>query len=308
MIDTIVHADWSVHARGRWAATARRDGLGWRVDAPQPVGDLAAFCSALLASARTRTVLAGFDFPIGVPAAYGVATGLNDFREALARFGAAEGWIDFYRPATTAAEVTITRPFYPAGSGAGTKQATLVTGLGLGSADALLRACERGALGRKRASPLFWTVGPAQVGRAAGVGWREVLVPALNAGAALWPFDGTLDALTAGPGLVLAETYPADAYAEVGAPFRPGESKRRQADRAGKADAVLSWAAARGVDATACENVLRDGFGAATSGEDPFDALLGLLAMIPVADDPQRAMSIQMTPEQARWEGWILGR
>ncbi|MBE7220059.1 MAG: hypothetical protein INR64_16435 [Caulobacteraceae bacterium] len=151
-------------------------------------------------------------------------------------------------------------------------------------------------------------MGAAQVGRAAAVGWQAVIAPALASGAALWPFDGGLEELAADHGLILAETYPADAYGHVGAPFRPGESKRRQADRRGKADAILHWAAARGVDLTACEAVLRDGFGPAPSGEDAFDALLGLLAMMAVADEAGRAMSVRQSPAEAAWEGWILGR
>ena len=294
--------------QGRWAAQAIRAGTGWRVTPPEPVGALDTFRDGLLRLGQTETVLAGFDFPIGLPAAYGARTGFDGFRDALPRFGTAEGWHDFYRPASAPAEIGMHRPFYPAGSGAGTRRATLLAGLDLASDDALLRACERGGPGRKRASPLFWTVGAAQVGRAAAVGWQAVIAPALASGAALWPFDGGLEELAADRGLILAETYPADAYGHVAAPFRPGESKRRQADRRGKAHAILHWAAARGIDLTACEAVLRDGFGAASSGEDPFDALLGLLAMITVADDPGRAMSVRQSPAEAAWEGWILGR
>lgn len=308
MIDRLVHADWSVRPQGRWAAQAVRAGAGWRVMPPEPVGALDAFRNRLLQLGQEGTVLAGFDFPIGLPATFGTRTGFAGFRDALPRFGIAEGWHDFYRPAAAAAEIGVQRPFYPAGSGAGTRHATLLAGLDLASADDLLRACERGAPGRKRASPLFWTVGAAQVGRAAGVGWQQVIAPAMAAGAALWPFDGTLEDLAAHRGLILAETYPADTYGHVGAPFNPGESKRRQADRRSKADAILGWAAVRGVDLTACEAVLRDGFGAAPSGEDPFDALLGLLAMVAVAEEPSRAMSAYQSPAEAAWEGWILGR
>lgn len=308
MIDRLVHADWSARPRGRWAARAVRTGAGWRVTPPAPVGALDAFRDGLLRSGETETVLAGFDFPIGVPAAYGARTGFTGFRDALPRLGMEDGWRDFYRPAAAAGEIGVRRPFYPAGSGAGTRRATLLAGLGLADADALLRDCERGAPGRKRASPLFWTVGAAQVGRAAAVGWQEVIAPALASGAALWPFDGPLERLAARGGLILAETYPADAYGHVGAPFRPGESKRRQGDRRRKAGAILGWAAARGIDLTACEAALRDGFGAAPSGEDAFDALLGLLAMVAVAEDPRRAMSARQSPAEAAWEGWILGR
>jgi hypothetical protein len=308
MFDVVVHADWSTNPGGRWCATARRDGTGWQVAAPEPVGDLERYRDHLIAEAADASVLAGFDFPIGLPHAYGRSTGLPGFREALRRFGTEDGWHEVYAVARTPADISLRRPFYPAGTGAGTKIVELVTGLGLGSADDLLRVCERGGAGRKRASPLFWTVGAAQVGRAAIAGWRHVVAPALRAGAALWPFDGPLEELAGRGRLVIAETYPADSYAAVGAPFRPGESKRRQGDRRGKADAILGWAATRGLGVAACENVLRDGFGAARAGEDAFDALLGLLAMIPVVEAPARAISARLPPAQLAWEGWILGR
>lgn len=253
-------------------------------------------------------MLAGFDFPIGVPRAYGVLTGLPRFRAALQVFGRAVGWERFYDVALTPADIAVQQPFYPGGAGKGAKLQELVDGLGLTSAADLLRSCERGGSGRRRASPLFWTVGAAQVGRAAMAGWQDIVVPALEDGAQLWPFDDPLDRLAACGGLVIAETYPADSYAAVGAPFRADESKRRQADRRGKAEAVLGWAAAHGIDLAACEAVLRDGFGPADSGEDPFDALLGLLHMLAVVGGPAKAMKSEPPPGEAAWEGWILGR
>lgn len=308
MFDLVIHADWSAKPGGRWCATARHVGAGWQVTAPEPVGDLEHFRDHLFRTSETASVLAGFDFPIGVPQAYGVLTGFSGFREALLDFGTAERWRDVYTVARTPAEIAVQRPFYPGGTGAGTRIAELVSGLGLASPDDLLRACERGGAGRKRASPLFWTVGAAQVGRAAIAGWRHVVEPALRTGAALWPFDGPLERLAGQGKPVIAETYPADAYAAVGARFRHGEGKRRQADRRTKADAILGWAAARRIDLAACEAVLRDGFGSARAGEDAFDALLGLLAMLPVVEAPEHAISVALPPGQSAWEGWILGR
>ena len=59
------HADWSMAPAKRWAAVARRDGAGWRMEAPRLVGDPAGFAAALLAEALP--VALGLDLPLGVP-------------------------------------------------------------------------------------------------------------------------------------------------------------------------------------------------------------------------------------------------
>jgi len=171
-----------------------------------------------------------------------------------------------------------------------------------------LRVCERRTEHRQAACSLFWTLGGNQVGKAALAGWKEVLRPAVLRGATLWPFDGELAELSRNVGLVLAETYPAEAYRMVGARFLPGESKRRQDDRRGKADAVLGWARRHGVGFTDLAAAgLANGFGSTSSGEDQFDALMGLLKMIEVVEGrrPERTETHETT---AVWEGWILGR
>jgi hypothetical protein len=135
------------------------------------------------------------------------------------------------------------------------------------------------------ACSLFWTLGGNQVGRAALSGWSEVIRPALEAGARLWPSDGALSDLGTTAGLVMAETYPAEAYSMFGARFLRSESKRRQNDRKKKAPAILSWAQTRSVHLTSdAEAAVRDGFGGASSGEDAFDAFAGLIKMIEVAE------------------------
>ncbi|TXM95418.1 hypothetical protein [Methylobacterium sp. WL116] len=53
---------------------------------------------------------------------------------------------------------------------------------------------------------------------------------------------------------------------------------------------------------------LLDGFGASSSGEDPFDALAGLLAMIEVVEKRAPEAVTQVGLEVAAWEGWIVGR
>jgi hypothetical protein len=114
--------------------------------------------------------------------------------------------------------------------------------------------------------------------------------------------------LAKAPGVVLAETYPAEAYYMVNAGFRPGESKRRQSDRQSKSSAILAWADRHAVNFTeAAPAALKDGFGPQRNGEDQFDALMGLLKMIEVVDGRRAERTVE--PEKsAVWEGWILGR
>ncbi len=252
-------------------------------------------------------MLLGFDFPIGVPAAYGARTGCAKFREFLAVLGDG-AWSRFFDVAAAPSEVSIGRPFYPAASKKGVSRAELATGLGMHSFDDLLRVCERRTVHRRAACSLFWTLGGNQVGRGAVSGWREVIRPAMLRGATLWPFDGPLAALAAHPGVILAETYPAEAYRMVDAAFAHDQSKRRQADRRDKSGAILRWAARHAVaftdDASAA---IEAGFGASSSGEDPFDALLGLLKMIEVIEG-RRDEQTECFDATMPWEGWILGR
>jgi hypothetical protein len=52
---------------------------------------------------------------------------------------------------------------------------------------------------------------------------------------------------------------------------------------------------------------IADGFGAEAAGEDRFDCLIGLLAVLLVLAGrrPDRAPD---DPELQRWEGWVLGQ
>lgn len=307
MFDRLIHADWSVDPRKRWQATAVRRGSSWEVSAPCPVGPIPMFVDRLFSERNIGRTLVGFDFPIGIPSAYGEKTDFADFREALSHFGEGD-WAHFFDVAGQPHEVFLRRPFYPKGSQKGVSRASLVSGLGMTSFDDLLRLCERKTPERQAACSLFWTLGGNQVGRAAISGWREVVRPAVERGASLWPFDGSLAQLFARPGVVLAETYPAEAYHMFNAGLRSGESKRRRSDRASKAHAILNWAARHSVHLSdAAEAEVRDGFGEAASGEDAFDALAGLLKMIEVADGRRLEATIGLEPV-LRWEGWILGR
>ncbi|HKW54870.1 MAG TPA: hypothetical protein VJO12_14350 [Stellaceae bacterium] len=301
----LFHADWSTAAKKRWVACAAWNNAGWEISPPRLVGDTRAFVDELFTA--SSPVLVGFDFPIGVPVAYGRLTGLADFLTALNKFGQGE-WAEFFVVADTHQQISRTRPFYPRVSRAGSKPEHLLHGLGIDSIDALRRQCERTSPSRKAACPLFWTLGGNQVGKAAISGWQEVIAPARRRGARLWPFDGSLAELSMSGAPVVAETYPAEAYGHVGVAFSAKMSKRRQADRRAAMLGLFNWARQRG--ATFAEQLttrVNDGFGPRSDGEDAFDALIGLLGMIEVVDG-RRLERPSHRNSWEDWEGWILGQ
>ena len=107
---------------------------------------------------------------------------------------------------------------------------------------------------------------------------------------------------------MLCETYPGEAYAHVGAAFENQESERNQRDRAARAGAVMSWAARnRVILELAASAAIIDGFGPSKDGEDPFDAMMGLLGMIEVVSG-RRSEGPVTDPTVLRWEGWIIGQ
>ncbi len=304
-VRTLLHSDWSVSAAGRWVARADRTDAGWRVMPPRPVGDCAAFVDGLWT--LPGPVLAGFDFPLGLPEAYGRTTGLGSFPAALDAFGQGD-WADVFRVAETASEISTRRPFYPRVSSAEARQRHLLDALGVADMDGLRRRCERATPTRRAANALFWTLGGSQVGKAAIDGWQQVIMPARRRGALLWPFEGSLSELAATAAPVLAETYPAEAYGHVGVSFLPRMSKRRTEDRRAAMRDLPGWAGRHGVSFTAdLAARLDDGFGTSRNGEDAFDALIGVLGMIEVVDGRRPEHPAARAREEA-WEGWILGQ
>jgi hypothetical protein len=310
-----VHADWGKSPDKRWLARATLDGPGRYVaTVPEPVGDARTLLGRLLEAAGRGSVFVGFDFPIGLPAVYAERAGIDDFLAMLPRFGE-DPWAEFYDVATCAGEIALRRPFYPARPG-GTSRAHLVAGLGLTSVDELLRVCDRAHAGRHAAAPIFWTLGAQQVGKGAIAGWREVLAPALRAAdldVAIWPFSGRLGDLFRPGRVVAAETYPAECYAHLGVDLRRGAAtgrsgKRWAPSRTANAGALRTWARAAGIALSPpLIAAIEEGFGVGASGEDQFDAVVGLLGMLNVIlggrspGDPE--------DERVRHiEGWILGQ
>ena len=306
MFDALFHADWSTGRDKRWAVFALSKTEGWHVEAPFAVPVSDQLLDILFNAGAKGPVLAGFDFPIGVPFSYGTKTGLVDFPSALLEFGTGQ-WDAFYSVADLPSELSLRRPFYPRRSSAEARQAHLLSAHAAASIGELRRRCEHATSGRRAACALFWTLGGNQVGKAAIAGWQEVIAPARRRGARLWPFDGELQELAATNGLVLAETYPAEAYGHVGIRFSAGQSKRRQDDRASQSRAILKWAERSGVRLSPkMADMVQGGFGEDSAGEDRFDAALGLCGMIEVAKG--RRPDAPRIPEVRQWEGWILGQ
>ena len=108
-VTMVAHADWSVDARKRWMAVARRAGNAWRLAAPAPVGDPATVLAGL--HDPRGAVLFGIDAPLGLPRAYaeahGIAAAFPEFLRGLAARPS------FFEVCATLAEVGPWRPFYP---------------------------------------------------------------------------------------------------------------------------------------------------------------------------------------------------
>lgn len=291
------------------AAKPTSDG-SFFVESPELVGKLDDFWKSLHSRAGSRRAFVGFDFPIGIPGGYARIAGVRDFRAALDLFGEGE-WTAFYELAQEKDEVGIHRPFYPFRPG-GRRQAHLLHGLGLSEMSQLLRRCERATPALGPASPLFWTLGGKQVGRAAIIGWRDVISPAVHQSdfeLKLWPFDGDLWKLLELNASVVAETYPASGCVQLGlgAPGRSW-SKTSQDGRRRHAEPLCSWATSREIELSdSLKSQLEEGFGVSSSGEDPFDAAIGLLSMLDVLTRDRRTWAPEDL-EVRDIEGWILGR
>jgi hypothetical protein len=286
----VVHSDWSTTAAKRWGAEATLDGDRYVVAPPSvvtnPIDD----------AIRTGvSTLLGFDFPIGLLAAYCEKVGVTSFVELLPELGWGK-WRDFFTPAATRDEISLYRPFYPRRPG-GTSHQHLLDGLGFSSMEDLRRVCERAHGSRRAAQVIFWTLGGNQVGPAAIAGWREMLIPS-HRELTIWPFAGTLDELV-GEGVVVCETYPAEFYGHLGLPVNKTEGARRSA-----APGVL--AAAQSLRVDLYPDLLREierGF----ANDDAYDAFVGLLGMINVVVG-NRPEAPRLDEEIQRVEGWILGQ
>src|SRR4051794_39314971 len=310
----VAHADWGSASRKRWLACAKLDRATgvYLVTAPELVGDASALLGRLARQAGGQgPVFVGFDFPIGLPLAYAKGAGIASFPHLLPDLGRGK-WTDFYRVAERPDQISLQRPFYPQRPG-GTSQAHLVAALGVPDMHDLLRICERKSDTRNAACSLFWTLGGNQVGKAAISGWRDVLGPALRdktLDVALWPFEGTLERLSAGREIIIAETYPTEFYGHLGISLKG--SKRERTSRLPQARAFDAWQRQPQVAtlvryARCAQDAIDDGFGDEKDGEDRFDAFVGLVGMLNVAFG-MRSAGWPSDPAERAVEGWILGQ
>jgi hypothetical protein len=303
MYDVIFHADWSKNRNKRWLAKAEKRQSGWDISSlersPCKLDEL------LLREARDKRVLAGFDFPIGVPAKWAEKRKLGSFPSFLDEL-AKDSESLFFKVAGSKHEISLKRPFYPATAKPGVKQEYLFQRLGFPSFSELRRTCEARADNRQPACPLFWTLGANQVGKGAISGWQKVVIPCVNGGARLWPFDGEL-CMESPNGLTIAETYPAEMYGWLGAESVRKAGKRKQDARKAVANQILTWASLKGVSiASPLQDIVKNGFGEKPEGEDPFDAFCGVCGMIEVSLGCRHHGA--PTDEAIRkHEGWILG-
>lgn len=308
----VAHADWGSSAARRCLTYALRQSDGrFTAYAPGPAGDPHTLLARLRALAPEGGILFGVDFPLGLPLRYANVAGITDFAALLPELGSGR-WMHFYDVATQPCEISIEQPFYPLRPG-GARQAHLIQALGMKTIDELRRRCDLASAARRAAAPIFWTLGAQQVGKAAIVGWRDMLGAARRAYAWddarfpwLWPFDGRLDDLLASGRLVVAEVYPGECYHHLGIMLRG--SKRVQATRAAAGAALLAWANAAGValEPALC-HAISNGFGDAPGGDDDFDATVGLFGALNVVLGRRAAGE----PEDGvirRVEGWILGQ
>jgi hypothetical protein len=254
---------------------------------PRPVPDVAAL-------QLEPGTLAAFDCPIGVSRDYAAMAELHSFRGALAVFGRGR-FGRFYEFADCAADIATERPFYPKHGVKGVSRDDLRKGLG--DAAFAPRVCDQ----LTKAGPIFWILGPRQVGRSAACIWRELLAPRLDR-VALWPFDGALDDLLAGGRPVVGEMYPAFLLRTLGVTVlaKPKQEARRLCGK----ELLERVGTDKRLDLDAVRAPLLDGFGASRSGEDPFDATIACIALARLLLDD----AIPEPPEAARViEGWILG-
>jgi hypothetical protein len=107
------------------------------------------------------------------------------------------------------------------------------------------------------------------------------------------------------PRITVAETYPAEVYGHLGLSKKFGKNNRE--GRASQAHAILTWYKNEAIvfDADLVADI-EDGLGNAETGEDAFDACIGLLGMIEAVRDPSQCL-VPQDPVVRNIEGWILG-
>lgn len=308
----IVHVDWSAHPSKRWMARAFLDSSNrYCVRAPEPVGDVSTFLYRIKEqSGADALILLGFDFPIGLPYTYAKLISVTNFLSLLPQLGKG-AWANFYLVAETYDQINLYRPFYPNKPG-GKSIEELTKQLNMERVDNLRRQCELAHPGRRAASPLFWTLGPQQVGKAALNGWKYVLTPGLldvSLNVTIWPFAGNLVDLLQPGRIVIVETYPAEYIAHLLPDLKRRRfSKRSHRDRMTISTPLLDWA--RNTEVILhpfLEKQIKNGFSEEANGEDLFDTVIGLFGMLNLIIG-KRTFYEPLNPIIKHIEGWIFGQ
>lgn len=304
-VDHIWHADWSIFAKARWVAKARRAADGWQIYAIEPVGMLEPFRHALADHGRNNALWFGLDMPVGFADYWYDGANVQTFKSILKN--AFTGSLkSFPNVCNSRDHITYHRPFYPKSPGAkgSVKRDHLVTALGLSSFDDLHRRCERATKNRAAACPSFWTLGANQVGKAMLHGLEHLIIPGARDGFNIWPFDGNLAACCQHPGVTLMETYPGEVYGWLG--IREF-TKSNQKSRAKAVEFLIDYAARNAVEIRpAVQTDIASGFGPEQGKDDAFDALVGVLGLIWIAEG-KRPEHLPDDPVIREREGWIIG-
>lgn len=304
-VDIIWHADWSISAKGRWVAKADRTDDGWQINTIEPVGELDAFRASLREMGRTQKVWLGLDMPIGFTSNWFDGANVKDFK-ALMELLETDVWQDFFDVCRLPEEITHQRPFYPKSSGkkGSVKRDHLIQALGLSTFSDLHRRCELPTDARTAACPPFWTLGANQVGKAMLHGLQNLILPGFRDGFNIWPYAGDLAACTNQSGITLIETYPGEIYGwlELSKLTKSSQSSRAEAIRF-----LIEHSDNAGIEiADEVRYVIQDGIDRAQGKDDAFDALIGVLGLIRIAEGKRAENLPHRTPILER-EGWIIG-
>ena len=302
----VYHADWGSENSKRWCARAALGADGrYTASGPDLVGNPRSLLHSLRDEAgELETVFAGFDFPIGVPAHFAERAGITRFRDFLPQLGKGD-WSEFHSVCDAPDQISVFRPFFPNGGYKGRHMEDLLRGHGVSSREPLLRRCERAGNGHPEASCLFWTLGGKQVGKAALIGWRDVLAQAVQEDSVrIWPFDGNIEFLLHSRCIVVAETYPAEYYKWFSCD-RP-RSKRDIESRKNFGSGLLEWARGHEVAVERrLELAIKEGF--PKGKDDAFDAVVGLFGILQICLG-ERVLYEPKDVGVLELEGWILGR
>ncbi|MBV9917687.1 MAG: hypothetical protein JO153_14370 [Solirubrobacterales bacterium] len=309
----VAHADWSATPRKRWVASAYLAEGVYSMDAPRRVRAGGRILEQIgIDAAPGASALLGFDFPLGLPRAYARSARIDSFARW---FRGLDPDSEFFAVAEQLSQVALQRPFFPARMRAKTPgiKSAFHARLGLTQPQSL-RRCELAHCGRPAASEIFWTLGPRAVGKAALAGWRDCLLPALAEApgrpkVALWPFEGRLHSLLTSSDVVAVEAYPAEAYLQLGLRIgSPRMTKTRASDRRADAARLLACCAQCAIrPSAALVGELETGFEAGAQGDDRFDAVVGLIAMIKVLRE-RTEPEVPDEPTIRDHEGWIFGQ